>query len=47
MSLPFLGPTASRLRVTYFSIAHTQDIYGHLAVYLRLKGVTPPRSNRP
>jgi uncharacterized damage-inducible protein DinB len=46
-SLPFLGPTASRLRVTYFSIAHTQDIYGQLAVYLRLKGVTPPRSNRP
>ena len=27
--------------------AHAQDIYGQLAVYLRLKGVTPPRSNRP
>ena len=47
MSLPFMGPTVSRLRVTYFSIAHSQDIYGQLAVYLRLKGVTPPRSNRP
>jgi uncharacterized damage-inducible protein DinB len=46
-SMPFLGPTASRLRVSYFSIAHTQDIYGQLAVYLRLKGVTPPRSSRP
>jgi uncharacterized damage-inducible protein DinB len=46
-SLPFLGPTASRLRVAYFSIAHSQDIYGQLVVYLRLKGVTPPRSNRP
>jgi uncharacterized damage-inducible protein DinB len=46
-SLPFLGPTASRTRVAYFSIAHTQDIYGQLVVYLRLKGVTPPRSNRP
>ena len=47
MSLPFMGPTVSRLRVAYFSIAHTQDIYGQLAVYLRLNGVTPPRSVRP
>ena len=47
MSLPFMGPTVSRLRVAYFSIAHTQDIYGQLAVYLRLSGVTPPRSARP
>jgi len=46
-SMPFMGPTTSRLRVIYFSIAHAQDIYGQLAVYLRLKGVTPPRSNRP
>ena len=46
-SMPLMGPTTSRLRVAYFSIAHAQDIYGQLAVYLRLKGVTPPRSNRP
>jgi len=46
-SLPFMGPTVSRLRLAYFSIAHTQDIYGQLAVYLRLNGVTPPRSVRP
>ena len=46
-TLPFLGPTASRTRVVYFLISHAQDIYGQLAVYLRLKGVTPPRSNRP
>jgi uncharacterized damage-inducible protein DinB len=46
-SLPFMGPTVSRLRVAYFSIAHTQDIYGQLVVYLRLNGVTPPRSVRP
>jgi uncharacterized damage-inducible protein DinB len=46
-SMPFMGPTASRTRIAYFSIAHAQDIYGQLAVYLRLKGVTPPRSNRP
>jgi len=46
-SLPFLGPTASRLRVIYFAMSHSQDIYGQLAVYLRLNGVTPPASNRP
>ena len=46
-SLPFMGPTVSRLRIAYFSITHSQDIYGQLAVYLRLNGVTPPRSVRP
>jgi len=46
-SLPFMGPTASRLRVIYFSMAHSQDIYGQLAVYLRLSGITPPASDRP
>jgi len=45
-SLPFLGPTASRLKIIYFSMQHTQDIYGQLVVYLRLNGVTPPASNR-
>ena len=46
-SLPFLGPTASRLRVIYFAMTHSQDIYGQLVVYLRLNGITPPASNRP
>jgi uncharacterized damage-inducible protein DinB len=46
-SMPFLGPTASRLRVIYFAMAHGQDIYGQLVVYLRLNGITPPASNRP
>jgi uncharacterized damage-inducible protein DinB len=46
MSMPFLGPTTSRLRVIYFDIGHTQDIYGQMAVYLRLSGVTPPASRR-
>ena len=46
-SMPFMGPTTSRTRVAYFAISHAQDIYGQLAVYLRLKGVTPPRSSRP
>ena len=46
-SLPFLGATASRLRVIYFAMTHSQDIYGQLVVYLRLNGITPPASNRP
>ena len=45
-SMPFLGPSASRLKVIYFSMQHTNDIYGQLVVYLRLNGVTPPASNR-
>lgn len=43
----FMGPTASRLRIAYFSMSHSQDIYGQLVVYLRLNGITPPASNRP
>jgi uncharacterized damage-inducible protein DinB len=45
-SVPFLGPSVSRLKVIYFSMQHTQDIYGQLVVYLRLNGITPPASNR-
>ena len=43
----FMGPTASRLRLIYFDLGHSQDIYGQMAVYLRLNGVVPPASNRP
>jgi uncharacterized damage-inducible protein DinB len=46
-SMPFMGPTASRLRIIYFAMTHSQDIYGQLVVYLRLNGITPPASNRP
>jgi uncharacterized damage-inducible protein DinB len=42
----FLGTTASRLKVFYYDLAHTQDAYGQLVVYLRLNGVTPPASRR-
>ncbi len=42
----YLGPS-SRARVIYFLIGHTWDIYGQMAVYLRLNGVTPPASERP
>jgi len=41
----FMGPSA-RVRVVYYVIGHTWDIYGQMAVYLRLKGLTPPASQR-
>lgn len=42
----FLGPS-SKARVIHFLIGHTWDIYGQMAVYLRLNGIVPPRSDRP
>ena len=42
----YLGPS-SKARVIYFLIGHTWDIYGQMAVYLRLNGIVPPRSQRP
>jgi uncharacterized damage-inducible protein DinB len=41
----FLGPS-SRVRIVNFLIGHTWDIYGQLAVYLRLNGLVPPASQR-
>jgi hypothetical protein len=42
----FLGES-TRARVFYFMLGHTWDIYGQMAVYLRLNGVVPPASVRP
>ena len=42
----FIGQ-ATRARIAYFAIAHSQDIYGQMVVYLRLNGLTPPASQRP
>lgn len=44
---PFgMGPS-TRARVFFFLVAHTQDTYGQMAVYLRLNGGVPPASQRP
>jgi len=43
---PFMGPS-TRARIVFFLNAHSQDIYGQMAVYLRLNGVVPPASVRP
>ena len=42
----FMGPS-TKARVVYYVIGHTWDIYGQMAVYLRMNGITPPRSQRP
>jgi hypothetical protein len=46
MGPKFMG-LATRARVAYFAIAHSQDIYGQMVVYLRLNGHVPPASQRP
>ena len=46
VNAPFLGPS-SRARVFTFVMGHTWDLYGQLAVYLRLQGRVPPASQRP
>jgi hypothetical protein len=37
---------ATRAKMVYFTMGHTQDIYGQMAVYLRLNGIVPPASRR-
>jgi len=44
MPPPFMGPSASRVRIIYFIMQHTQDTYGQMVVYLRLNGIVPPAS---
>ena len=39
----FLGPS-TRARVFWTLLAHSMDIYGQMAVYLRLNGIVPPAS---
>jgi uncharacterized damage-inducible protein DinB len=39
----WLGP-ASRARIYWTLLAHTMDIYGQMAVYLRMNGIVPPAS---
>ena len=42
----FLGPSA-RARIFWFLMGHSMDIYGQMAVYLRLNGIVPPASRKP
>lgn len=38
------GGTVPRISALYGNIAHDQECYGSMAVYLRVKGVVPPSS---
>lgn len=41
------GPRkATKLAVLNFNLTHDQEMYGQMAVYLRLKGLVPPSSQR-
>jgi hypothetical protein len=40
---PWLG-AASHARIVWTLLAHSMDIYGQMAVYLRLNGIVPPAS---
>lgn len=39
----FLG-ASTRTRIAYFVMVHANDVYGQMAVYLRLNGIVPPAS---
>jgi uncharacterized damage-inducible protein DinB len=41
----FMGPS-SRARIIAFTAGHTWDMYGQMAVYLRLNGQVPPASQQ-
>lgn len=42
---PWIGD-ATRAKLVWYTMGHTQDIYGQMAVYLRLNGLVPPASRR-
>jgi uncharacterized damage-inducible protein DinB len=45
--VPLFGPRkATKLAVLNFNIAHDNEMYGQLVVYLRIKGLVPPSSQR-
>ena len=44
VKMPWSGELESRLHVAYSMVSHAWDIYGQLAVYLRLNDHIPPAS---
>jgi hypothetical protein len=39
-----LGKEKPKLGLLYWNVAHEYEMYGTIAVYLRLKGIIPPSS---
>lgn len=46
-TMKMFGRDRTKLGVLDFNIIHDQEMYGTMAVYLRLKGIVPPTSDRP
>ena len=38
------GPARSKLALGYGLVGHTNELYGYICVYMRLKGIVPPSS---
>jgi hypothetical protein len=38
------GPARSKLAMGYGIVAHDNELYGYICVYMRLKGIVPPSS---
>ena len=47
VKMPWSGELESRYHVVNSMIVHAWDMYGQMAVYLRLNGRVPPASQRP
>jgi hypothetical protein len=41
------GRPQAKLSALWGNLAHDSEMYGYMAVYLRLKGLVPPSSDRP
>jgi hypothetical protein len=41
------GRPQAKLSALWGNVAHDSEMYGYMAVYLRLKGLVPPSSDRP
>jgi uncharacterized damage-inducible protein DinB len=43
-TVKFFGHDSPKLTILDFNVAHTDEHYGNLVTYLRMKGLTPPSS---
>jgi uncharacterized damage-inducible protein DinB len=46
-TVKMFGRDRTKLGVLDFNVIHDNEMYGTIAVYLRLKGIVPPSSERP
>jgi uncharacterized damage-inducible protein DinB len=45
-TVKIFGQSQTKLSALWGNLAHDSEMYGYMAVYLRLKGLTPPTSER-